>query len=163
MRVACTLERSSLASAAKALRDYADSLAASASATAARVAEVAASSAKASCPSSRVTATIGSRQTASGAVAFANGPMCSPQDGSYEVPLSQLLEFGTGIRGDAAYGASHGYEVNMSGRGEAGWTYLGDDGEYHHTHGGVAHRFMANGAEEARSSVASVAREEFGR
>ena len=71
------------------------------------------------------------------------------------------MEFGSGIRGDAAYGAENGYTVNQSGRGESGWTYPKDDGTFGFTHGHIASRFMGAGADEARSEVINTAKRIF--
>ncbi len=161
MNLTAELSYSSLAALEKRLRGYADGLDEKSGQLAEELAETAVSAAKEKCPSERVTETIGSRRTADGAEAFANGPVLSPADGSYEVPLSHILEFGSGIRGDAAYGAENGYTVDQSGRGESGWTYQKDDGTFGFTHGHIASRFMGAGADEARSEVVNTAKRIF--
>lgn len=161
MNLTAELSYSSLAALEKRLRGYADGLDEKSGQLAEELAETAADTAKELCPSRRVTETIGSRKTADGAEAFANGPVLSPADGSYEVPLSHILEFGSGIRGDAAYGSENGYTVNQSGRGESGWTYPKDDGSFGFTHGHISSRFMGAGADEARSEVVTTAKRIF--
>lgn len=161
MNLTAELSYSSLAALEKRLRGYADGLGEKSGQLAEELAETAADTAKELCPSTRVTETIGSRRTADGAEAFANGPVLSPADGSYEVPLSHILEFGSGIRGDAAYGAKNGYTVDQSGRGESGWTYPKDDGTFGFTHGHIDSRFMGAGADEARSEVVNTAKRIF--
>lgn len=47
-----------------------------------------------------------------------------------------LNEFGTGIKGTQdEYASKHGYTVNESGRGETGWAFPTQDGEFKWTHG----------------------------
>lgn len=58
-----------------------------------------------------------------------------------------ITEFGSGIVGKTApheWAAELGiiYDANM--HGEAGWTYQGNDGNYYHTTGMEAHRYMYN-------------------
>ena len=144
------------------LREYADSLLEKSEALAAELGRTAAKVAESQCPSSRVSATIGSRETVDGAEVFASGPILAPADGSYEVPLSHILEFGSGIRGDVAYGVKNGYIVNLSGRGEAGWAYPKDDGTgFGFTHGHAASRYMGAGADAARDAVVATAKRVF--
>ena len=135
MNLTAELSYSSLAALEKRLRGYADGLDEKSGQLAEELAETAVSAAKEKCPSERVTETIGSRRTADGAEAFANGPVLSPADGSYDVPLSHILE--------------------------SGWTYQKDDGTFGFTHGHIASRFMGAGADEARSEVVNTAKRIF--
>lgn len=146
-----------------ALNEYAGQLSSKAEEGAYIAAESAVPTAIGACPSSRVAATIEAVREDGGASVVANGPMLSPEDGGYEVPLSQILEFGSGARGDAAYGAENGYTVDMSGKGEPGWRYPKGDGSFGFTHGHVASRYMAQAAEEARANIADSMREAFSR
>lgn len=89
----------------------------------------------------------------------ATGPVLKPADGSYSLPLAKLLEYGSGIKGDAAYGAEHRYKVNQGGKGADGWPFLNEKGEWRWTHGQGARHFMRDGAQKMRESVASVCAE----
>lgn len=77
-------------------------------------------------------------------------------------PHSAFVEFGTGIRGKESQHPNPGlanwkYDVNE--HGEAGWSYLGDDGEWHWTAGMPSRPFMYNTAKALNSYIEGVARE----
>lgn len=89
----------------------------------------------------------------------ATGPVLKPSDGSYSLPLAKLLEYGSGIKGDKPYGAEHRYKVDQSGKGEDGWPFLNEKGEWRYTHGQEARHYMRDGAQAMRESVAPVCSE----
>lgn len=81
------------------------------------------------------------------------------------------IEFGTGVVANkgskphpkaaelgmspwGTYGKGHGASFN-------GWWYKGDDGEYHHTMGMPANRFMYNTAQMLRRECPAMAKEVF--
>lgn len=56
---------------------------------------------------------------------------------------AKWVEFGTGIVGAGTHPKPvNGYQYDVNNHGELGWTYKGDDGNYYHTTGMEAHRFM---------------------
>lgn len=66
-----------------------------------------------------------------------------------------INEFGSGIGGptgdlDTGYAASHGYTINMSGKGETGWAYPKKDGTYGWTHGIRSKKMFFNAFEEIK-------------
>lgn len=156
-RVSCGL--SDLRDVAKALDDYAGSLGGKASAVANGLAEIAATEAVATCGAGtgELSSSIRAEATADGARVVADG------DGA------AFHEFGTGIgrgpgnRFSQAAAASVGWQRDAKGRGEEGWPFRSDlDGEWRTTHGQRGTGFMGAGAEEARASMTTVARKEFG-
>lgn len=53
------------------------------------------------------------------------------------------VEYGTGIIGQGTHPQpANGYQYDVNNHGELGWTYKGNDGNYYHTAGMEAHRFM---------------------
>lgn len=76
------------------------------------------------------------------------------------MPLSQLVEFGTGIGDGAGYAAEHGFARDVNGHGREGWLYY-KDGSFYHTTGQRAHKFMGNAAERARADLISKAKGVF--
>ena len=72
-----------------------------------------------------------------------NGP-------GYNHPKAQEL----GMSAHGTYGEGHGASFN-------GWWYKGDDGEYHHTMGIPANRFMYNTAQMLRKEYPRLAKEVF--
>lgn len=161
MRLTVDLSSESLSKAAEQLREYAKTLDAKTDALCGSLAAEAASSAASACPSSEVASTIGCRYTEDGAEVYANGPMKSPEDGSYSVSLAQLIEYGTGIGDGAEYAAEHGFERDMNGHGIEGWVYH-KNGAFYRTNGQRAHKYMGNAAEQARANLYSKAKEAFG-
>lgn len=57
---------------------------------------------------------------------------------------SAYVEYGTGIHGDS----KDGYVSNVSGKGNSGWIFKTEDGEFHFTHGQYPHRFMFNAVQD---------------
>lgn len=158
MRIQVDLSSSSLNQAAEELRSYAKTLDGKAQALCESLAADAATDAQANCPTSRVS--VGYRAKASGATVYATGEVVSPADNSYSVPLSQLVEFGTGIGAGAGYAAEHGFERDVNGHGGEGWLYY-KDGSFYRTTGQRAHKFMGNAAERARADLISKAKGVF--
>ncbi len=78
--------------------------------------------------------------------------------GPYSFPLVKLLEYGSGLLGDAAYGKEHRWKVNMGNRTEA-WSYMGEDGEWHTSEGHVSLGFMRSASEAIREKAPAVCRE----
>lgn len=68
----------------------------------------------------------------------------------YNHPKAQEL----GMSAHGTYGEGHGASFN-------GWWYKGDDGEYHHTMGIPANRFMYNTAQMLRKDYPALAKEVF--
>ncbi len=159
MRIQVDVSGSSLSQAAEQLRSYAKTLDGKAQTLCESLAAGVATDAQANCPTSRVS--VGHRAKANGATVYATGEVVSPEDGSYSVPLSQLVEFGTGMGAGAGYAAEHGFERDVHNHGREGWLYY-KDGSFYRTTGQKAHKFMGNAAERARADLISTAKEVFG-
>ena len=77
-------------------------------------------------------------------------------------PHSAFCEFGTGIRGLESQHPDPGiagwkYDVNE--HGEAGWWYMGDDGEWHWTAGMPSRPYMYDTAQMLKNMVLETAKE----
>lgn len=179
-KLSYTLGRRALGDMGAKLREMAASMPGKAVEVERELASVAAEAAQAACPSADVRCepvvyADGARVVARGPVLRRHRPGSESSTARYTVPLAKVLEFGTGIRGDASYAAEHGYVLDVSGRGSEGWNYPktgdynagatgdGRDTTFGHIHGTPAHGFMRAGAEEARREVPRVAREVLGR
>lgn len=158
MRIQVDLSGFSLNQAAEELRSYAKTLDGKAQTLCESLAADAATDAQANCPTSRVS--VGYRAKASGATVYATGEVVSPENDSYSVPLSQLVEFGTGIGAGAGYAEEHGFERDVKDHDREGWFYY-KDGTRYHTTGQRAHKFMGNAAERARADLISKAKGVF--
>lgn len=77
-------------------------------------------------------------------------------------PHSAFVEFGTGIRGaEQPYPAPElaGWRYDVNEHGEAGWFYLGDDGQWHWTAGMPSRPFLYNAARDIRGQIRKTAKE----
>ena len=66
-----------------------------------------------------------------------------------------INEFGSGIGGptgdlDRGYANQHGYQIDMSGKGETGWAYPKQDGTYGWTHGIRSKKMFYEAYEEVK-------------
>lgn len=72
-----------------------------------------------------------------------------------------INEFGSGIGGpsgelDRGYAAKHGYQINMSGKGETGWAYPKQDGTYGWTHGIKSKKMFYEAYEEVKKEYKDI-------
>lgn len=78
-------------------------------------------------------------------------------------PHSKFCEFGTGIRGKNSQhpepGLIPGWKYDENEHGEAGWWYMGDDGEWHWTAGMPSRPYMYDTARMLRNMVVPTAKE----
>ena len=68
-----------------------------------------------------------------------------------------INEFGSGIKGTASgYANKHGYEINMSGKGESGWAFPTKDGEFKWTHGIRSKQMFYEAFEEVKRQYGKI-------
>lgn len=72
-----------------------------------------------------------------------------------------INEFGSGIGGptrdlDTGYANKHGYQIDMSGKGEAGWAYPKQDGTYGWTHGIRSKKMFYEAYEEVKKEYKNI-------
>lgn len=72
-----------------------------------------------------------------------------------------INEFGSGIGGpsgdlDRGYAEKHGYQIDMSGKGESGWAYPKQDGTYGWTHGIRSKKMFFEAYEEVKKEYKDI-------
>lgn len=68
-----------------------------------------------------------------------------------------INEFGSGIKGTQdAYADAHGYQVNMSDKGESGWAFPKKDGTFGWTHGIRSKRMFFEAYSEVKEQFKSI-------
>ena len=174
-KIKVTLSPSSFRAAAREVQKYRDGLQAKCQTFVERLAEVGAQEARARVSQSPLgrTITISTEISPSkaGCKAILFGVGETKQSPGYE-PINTLVmvEFGAGITYNPTdnpkakeFGMGVGtYPGQIHAFDKGGWSYMGEDGEWHHSYGIKATMPMYGAASEMRKRVLEIAREVFG-